>query len=61
MNTLVKYLLRLSGTRNGIYYADSHMEVDSEGIWIKAADFHALLDDPQRLAAYLIERQKETR
>jgi hypothetical protein len=37
------------------------MEVDSEGIWIKAADFHALLDDPQRLAAYLIERQKETR
>ena len=32
-----RYTLRSAGVFNGVYYADNHMEVDSEGGWVKYA------------------------
>ena len=49
--TLVKHIF----VPHGIVNADTTLE---EHLWYRAADVDALLDDPQALAAYLVERQK---
>ncbi len=41
--SLRRYNLLSAGPRDGVYYADAHMEHDSTGEWVKHADVEATI------------------